>query len=252
MAKFIPDGWVMSEKSSKVFTDLLPHLDDIIQSKIRKYNLPSTENSDLIQEARLAAAYAVDTYQSGRGSIGGYIQRVVDNALGMVASEMLAQKRQAHTHVLESVPVYEGDGTKVSIRHEMVWRRIPAKPSDVDLDMVDCGQVHCTPETELLHRVDVMERWGRERDRMRRIARLGMSRDARVVLQLKLRPPAELWVTARNMMGGRHRIDCPAIAHYLGWTKTRARAAMREIEDKVTAKIGTVMGARQHSKVVAS
>lgn len=234
MAKFIPTGWKMPQEGQQLFMKVIGRVEGIVRKRVKKYSLSGgTDPDDLMQEGRLAAAYAVSTFKQERGNLEGYIASVVENALAMVAAEQLAQRRQPY--------VYQRQGE--------TWERVPAVPSQVDPERV------VSPETTELTMIGKHEALAGavHRHRARKaINALPMCDDARTLLQLRLRPPAELMITARNLSGGRHRIDCAALSHYLSWPKPRVRRAMREVECTLSEKMGIQIGQRPPQRVKAA
>src|SRR5258706_16429078 len=120
MAKYTPTGWTMSGEGQRRFEAMWQRVNAIVRKRVRKYTLASQDPDDLMQEGRLAAAYAVDTYNPERGNLDGYISRVVSNALAMVATEALAQDRQPYKSVQDA------DGT---------WRKSPINHVELEPDM---------------------------------------------------------------------------------------------------------------------
>lgn len=221
MAKFIPTGWKMSSEGAKLYSQHYVRVEQIVRKRVKKYNLTAIDPADLLQEGRLAAAYAVDTFQSGRGKLDGYVATVVDNALAMVAAEGLAQRRQPYAHIRDS---------------EGKWQRIPVHCAELEDDIA-------TDHTPNARKVLLIREECASREFKRALARakldaLGLSYDARAILDIKLHPPAELWVLSRNLNRGRHRINTDAIIRFLGWTKLRLLRALKELRNKMYIELG--------------
>ena len=129
MANYIPQGWQSSPQGKLLYSQKVAEIEVVVQRHVRKFRLQSMPPDDLAQEARLAAAYAVDTYNSGRGSLMGYVHHLVYNALAMVAAECLAQRRTPHIEVIEKVAQYDcGKITHINER----WVKRPCMHVEMD------------------------------------------------------------------------------------------------------------------------
>lgn len=217
MAKFIPDGWRMSPTGARRFKEEIGRIEGIVRRRCSKYNLQSMSMEDLLQEARLAAAYAVDSYKPERGSFDGYIGVVVGNAVAMVAAESLAQRRQPYTHTQD---LNTGE-----------WKRVPVRSSELFEEAHNDPAP--TPEQRLRAREDDVDSTLRSIDLDRELEALGLSDDARALLRLKLSPPPELWVRARNLNRGRYKINAGLMAEHLDWPRTRLQRAAQELNSKL-------------------
>jgi RNA polymerase sigma factor (sigma-70 family) len=212
MAKFIPDGWQMSPAGAQKYKQEIGRIEGIVRRRCSKYNLQSMSMEDLLQEGRLAAAYAVDSYKPDRGSFDGYIGVVVANAVAMVAAEALAQRRQSYTHVQDVAGK---------------WVRTPVRSSELFEDAHDDPAPN--PEQRLRAREEEAEASLRALDLDRELQALGLSEDARTLLRMRLTPPPELWVRARNLNRGRYRINSALIAEHLGWPRQRLQRSSQEL-----------------------
>ena len=223
MAKYTPTGWTMSKEGAVKYRAHYARIDSIVQKRVRKYNLPGTDRDDLLQEGRLAAAYAVDTFAEQRGSLDRYISRVVDNALAMVAAEALAQKRQPYAWSL-------------NVHGE--WERSPLPHSPLeDAERIKCARPESSPQAPALDKERLLDRAAVRQEAMAALSALPISADAREVLRLKMLPPLELQMTARNL-NAQMRIDAPSLACYLSWTLARARRAVREMRQALSTQFG--------------
>lgn len=226
MAKYTPTGWVMSAEGERRFNELYPRVEGIVRKRARKYTLPGMDREDLMQEGRLAAAYAVDTYSSERGNLDGYISKVVSNAMAMVATEKLAQARQPYKQVQEP------DGS---------WRKVPMNHVELEHDMVVGGAVdEQAEERDLTRQVGNMAL-----SLGQRIDQLKLSGDAKKLLGIRLQTPPELWILARNMNRGRMKLETQSVCLYLGWVthrdepdRQRYQRASRELRDQFRLVLG--------------
>lgn len=201
-------------------------VDAIVRRRVAKYKLSGHDRDDLVQEGRLAAAYAVDTFQAGRGNLDGYISTVVTNALAMVATEALAQARQPYKQVQDP------DGS---------WRKIPVNHVELEHDMLVGDSVD-----EPIQVRDAARHVGNMALTMgERIDQLKLSGDAKKLLQLRLQTPPELWILARNMNRGRMKLEAQSVCLYLGWItlanepdRARHQRAARELRDQFRLLLG--------------
>lgn len=227
MAKYTPTGWAMSADGERKFTEMYQKINTIVRARVRKYNLPSVGVDDMMQEGRLAAAYAVDTYNPERGNLDGYISRVVSNALAMVATEALAQARQPYK------TVQEPDGS---------WRKTPVSHVELEHDMAVDDGADVSVEARDFARHRVAQSLSMEQ----RIDQLKLGSDARTLLQLRLHTPPELWILARNMNRGRLKLEANSICIYIGWTlgagtdpdRARYQRAARELREQFRYILG--------------
>lgn len=212
MAKYIPDGWRMSADGARRYKAEIGRIEGIVRKRVAKYSLQAQATEDLLQEGRFAAAYAVDTYSESRGSLNGYIGVVVANALAMVAAESLAQQRQTYTDVQQP------DGT---------WKKIPVRTSELFEDAHT--DIAPTPIQRLARRDDQQERQMEVVDLDAELAARGFGDDARELIKLRLNPPPELWIEARNRNAGRYTLNAATLAEHLGWAKSRLTRASQEV-----------------------
>lgn len=226
MAKYTPNGWSMSREGERRFNEMYNRVESIVSKRVRKYKLPGMTRDDLMQEGRLAAAYAVDTYSSERGNLDGYISRVVINALAMVATEKLAQARQPHKQVQDP------DGS---------WRKVPINHVELEHDMMVGGAVD-----EPVQQRDAVRQVGSQALSVgQRIDSLKLGSDAKKLLGLRLQTPPELWILARNMNRGRLKLETQSVCLYLGWVlhteepdRPRYQRASRELRDQFRLVLG--------------
>jgi len=226
MAKYTPTGWVMSVAGGRKFAELYDRVDAIVRKRARKYTLPGMDRDDMMQEGRLAAAYAVDTYSSERGNLDGYISKVVSNAMAMVATEKLAQARQPYKQVQEP------DGS---------WRKVPVNHVELEHDMVVGAEV----DEHIVQRDAQRHVGSMALSLAERIEALRLSSDAKKLLQIKLQTPAELWILARNINRGRMKLETQSVCLYLGWVthlnqpdRQRFQRASRELRDQFRLVLG--------------
>jgi hypothetical protein len=208
---------------------MILRINAIVKKRVRKYTLASLDPDDLMQEGRLAAAYAVDTYTAGRGNLDGYISTVVNNALAMVAAEALAQSRQPYKLVQE----LDGTQRKVPINHVEIEHETAA---DEQLDQLTERREH---SRLMAARAALTES---------KLAQLGLSVDAHALLGLRLHTPPELWILARNLNRGRMKLEVVSVCLHLGWLNSfsdtpepdrhRYQRACRELRDQFRYVLG--------------
>lgn len=248
MAKYIPDGWRCSADGARRYKAMEAEIDLIVSRNVRKYDLGAIGRDDLMQEGRLAATYAVDTYTEGRGKLQAYINRVVFNALAMVATEALALARQPYK------AVQEADGS---------WRRVPIRHVEFEHDTM-AGQwdglrdpderpdgssaqresdVFCRQLLACSQSQRAVER-GATLDQ--KIAQLNLGDDAQAILRIRMVTPPELWILSRNLNRGRmSKLEPQAICLYLGWVtaqgvpdRNRYQRAAHQLRDQFRVVLG--------------
>src|SRR3990172_12198230 len=96
MTNYLPKGWRCSDEGRQRYAELRPRVETLVSRRVRKWNLEWMGRADLLQEGRIAAMYAIDTFIPGKGKLDNYIGVIVENALAMVAGKALAQCRQPH------------------------------------------------------------------------------------------------------------------------------------------------------------
>lgn len=225
MAKFTKPGWSMSREGEQRFREMYARINVIVRNNIRKYNLPGRDREDLMQEGRLAAACAVDTYDPAKGRLEGYINTCVSRALAMVASEALAHRRQPHRLVQDETGK---------------WVKTPVSDVELESDMaVDEGtNTFADVRAHSMQMVEMSEVVAGK------LAQLELSDDARQILQLRIRTPPELWVLARNVNNGRWKLELQCVCLYLGWVtpsgldKARYTRAARELREQFRFVLG--------------
>jgi len=230
MANYIPQGWQSSPQGKLLYSQKVAEIEVVVQRHVRKFRLQSMPPDDLAQEARLAAAYAVDTYNSGRGSLIGYVHHLVYNALAMVAAECLAQRRTPHIEVIEKVAQYDcGKITHINER----WVKRPCMHVEMDNRVEESTSwENENPEIAMLEAEDGTHRGSQlsEIAMRRAMNKATLSPDGKVVAQLMLSKPPQLAVLARNLTGQWGRITHTAIARHQEWTNKRANAALLELK----------------------
>lgn len=216
----------MSTAGEHRFNQMYDRVEALVRKRVRKYNLETLDPDDLMQEGRLAAAYAVDTFQTERGNLDGYISTVVNNALAMVAAERLAQSRQPYKLTQEL------DGT---------WKRSPSTHVELEPDDV---MDDTKPST---HTRESARDLGDQSSELAGILDgLKLGCDARRMLQVRLNTPPELWILARNINRGRMRIEANSVCCYLGWIldfngepdRLRYQRALRELREAFRGQLG--------------
>lgn len=211
MAKYIPDSWRCSANAARVFSQKYQAIKTqvrIISSNFRM-NYPSQE--DFQQEGMIAALYAIDSYTPARGKLEAYIQTVAFNGMAMVACEAAAQRR--------APKIIDANGFKVSAL-TVLEPEIHASNDNI--------------EPELLQKEDAVALLKARVAGRARIESLKskLTPEARLILQVKLHPPMELYVMARNLHG-RNKLTNQALSKYTGMTISRVEKALREIRAAV-------------------
>lgn len=246
MARFTPEGWKCSPQAAALYLQRRAEVDGIVASAARTYfNLPAIDKGDLQQEGLTAALYALDSFSPERGSLMGYLNRVVRNALAMVACEATAQCRQPYTWVKEEdareyqkcAPGEETPGAPAGWREVVVpggWRRVVlsegAEPDAVRCEMAGPGRGMEAREDALAE----LQSTARARARLADF-RAQLSPAAQRVLDVRLDPPMELLVLARNLIGRNvseeAKMPTAALATFLGMTSGTVQKALKEIRD---------------------
>lgn len=219
MAQFIPSGWQASPEANRAFSANYRHIRKLVEQKAKNFFAPPLTEDDFIQEGLTAAVYAIDTFDGARGSVDAYMRTVVQNALSMVVSEYLAQRRAAYS--------WKQEGHK--------WVRVRAEIVD-ETDTVPSDTARNGEQLLIAAENDVRDIRRRTREE-RRLIRLkaNLSEPARLVLDLRLSPPLPLLVLARNMSGRKtSRVPHYAIAAYTGLTANVVEKATREIRNVAT------------------
>lgn len=168
---------------------------------------------DLEQEARIAATYAVDTWDATRsptGKLMNYVGVCVERALAMIACEKLAKIRQPYISELVGE-----EWVKTPVEHSLVE----------DDDVVDLNG----SDTPLLRREEMIDRIQIEADLQDIIDKAELTRDARQLLEMRLTPPPEFIITLRN--AGRRRSVPRTTAAFLGWTQGQFDRAAKELRE---------------------
>jgi len=215
----------MSAEGELRFKEMYARINVIVRNACRKYNLPGRDREDLMQEGRLAAACAVDTFDPAKGRLEGYINTCVSRALAMVASEALAHRRQPHRLV-------QDENGK--------WSKTPVSDVELEADMAvdESGDTLADVKAHSIAMVEMGESVAGK------LEQLHLSDDARQILQLRIRTPPELWVLARNMNKGRWKLEMQCVCLYLGWVsaagldKLRYTRAARELREQFRFVLG--------------
>lgn len=222
MAQYTPEGWKASAEAQRTFAEEYPTIKKFVASRVRRYfGLAAIGPNDLLQEGLIAALYAIDSYQPKRGKRAAYIGVVVDNALAMIAAESRAQCRQPYTFVMD-----EDD------KGETIWRRVPVS-EPVDPEMVE-GEVTLTLSDQHDKKMERIDRMYAKRARLAAFRRTLCPVTARV-FDVRMSPPIELLVIARNIVGrtvsAKARMPNQALALYLNLDVGVVAKAARELRE---------------------
>lgn len=241
MAQFVPKDWQCSKGAREAFCKDYPAILKLVQQRARKfYALTAICPGDLTQEGMIAALYAVDSYKPERGKRDAYITTLVDNALGMIAAESRAQCRQPYTWVKVDE---EGEAQEaLTARKKRApssraikpqspgWRKVPAFDS-ADVDMVE-SEISVSVSEDREERLEKQDRIHAARMRVLAFRKTLKPRVAQV-FDLRLNPPADFLVLARNLVGRavsqKGRLPNEAIAAYLGIDVEEASQAARDL-----------------------
>lgn len=221
---YLPNGWSgMSPEGLARYRANEKKIEQIARQGARRYlRLPSMDRTDVLQEARIAAAYACETYRPEAGSIDRYMRSVVRRALAYFAEHALALKRRPHVSdgeqsiVCESLSLDESAVDHKGSRKVALQEKLPA-PAPLPPPSA------CEAARE--------DRWVRD-------LRGALSADAAALLGVTLRPSAELLVFGRNTTGRGGRLEQKALAEFFGWDRRRVASAARELRLIVAAELG--------------
>jgi RNA polymerase sigma factor (sigma-70 family) len=267
MAQYTPKGWKASPESVKAFTADHVAIRKLVAQRARKYfALSGIDPADLIQEGMIAALYALDSYKQERGKRDAYLQRVLDNAFAMVACEARAQCRQPYVWVqvdeeiakqvkrtsrklrsaekIVAAGVASGNQTMPTEKHSTQgWRRVPwlggaGEVSAVDPDEIE-GSITLSISEQREEVLEQQERVFKSRQKLLRF-RSKLRPEVAAMLDLKLNPPMDLLVLARNHLGRtvslKSRMPNSAIASYLGMDVDTVAKAVRELREVLNAE----------------
>lgn len=228
MAQYIPKDWKASKAASTEFTKKYTDIYKMVSLRARKYfNLGSHKSNDLIQEGMIAALYALDSFSPEKGSLKGYMGTLVENALAMIACEARTQSRQPYSWT-------RVDDDKVAITEGEKWVRAPlmdfSDPDDIQTESHN-------PEKNALDREAELEKLGsrvRVQNRLNAI-RADLSPEAAKLFSLRVSPPIELLVLARNLIGrsisAQARIPDEAFRKYMGLEPKVFRPVLRDVRN---------------------
>jgi len=199
----VPTGWTCPDELKPTLAKLLPQLEDVIHAKARPFKrIPGLNHFELLQEARIAAIYAVATHKPERGrALRTWVDLVVRNALLAIVNYELALKRAPR--------IDEGDG--VSPKHQRLAGF--GSTAENDADMTDPACLEATQEHE-------QQAWVTERVIQR------LDEVDRLVLSARLCPPPELEIMARNVRPGKPTITESMLAEHLGIPAARVKSAL--------------------------
>ncbi len=197
-----PVGWSCSEKLRRRAEKKLPKLLDILYRKVQKFErIPGIETEDLLQEAKLAAVYAIATWEPTKGKkLRGYVDLVVRHALLAVVNYDKALKRCPRELV-------RGRSRKEK-------RRLATFVSDDEARELTGG---------------ALLKLSRERQEESNLVAGILEQldpEDRRILVTKMNPPPELVVAARNKRPNHPRITDRLVAEYLGISILRVRNAL--------------------------
>lgn len=196
-----PVGWSCSEKLRRRAERKLPKLLDILYKKVQKFErIPGVEPEDLLQEAKLAAVYAIATWEPTKGKkLRGYVDLVVRHALLAVVNYDKALKRAPR------------DSARGRSRKEN--RRL-----STFVDLEEAAGLPASPVKTARERQEESKLVARILDQL--------DPDDRLVVETKMNPPPELVVAARNKRPNHPRITDRLVAEYLGISILRVRNAL--------------------------
>jgi RNA polymerase sigma factor (sigma-70 family) len=209
VAKYTPDNWRCSANANRILTERYTQIAEQVRTISSNFRMNYPDQCDFQQEGMLAALYAIDSYTPSRGKLEAYIQTVVYNAMAMVACEAAALRR--------APKCIDADGRRVSAL------------TPLDPDTVPCND---NEEPHAFRRETDLAKLQKRVAGRRRIEALKqtLSHEARLVLEMKLNPPMELHVMARNLHG-RNKLTNNALSKYTGITISRVEKSLREIRD---------------------
>jgi len=212
-----PVGWKCDRRTKRKAERLLPRLEDIIRKKVSHFKrIPGIDRLALLQEARLAAVYAIATHKPERGrKLRTWVDLVVRNALLAVVNYELGLKRAPRE--------LEQDG-KASLPNKRSRLSSFAGTDSIAHVIADDASSQSSIERQ-------QATWDTE------AVLQAMRSEDRRIFSVRLCPPPELSIMARNIRPGDPRITDRMIAEHLGvaveavkLATERAKKAWRSLE----------------------
>ena len=202
-----PIGWRCTDALRRRAEKKLPKLLDILRCKVEKFrHIPGVDTKDLLQEARLAAVYAVATWDKQRGKkLRGWVDFVVRNAL------------LAHVNWDYALKRYPREDS--SHRTKKQERRLLVISGDTEGvnegTHVGVGRKHEPPHASFVVQPQSVRREGLESSQ--RVERIlsALTEGQRKILLTKMTPPPRLLIAARNLRPTNSRITNRLVADYL-------------------------------------
>lgn len=190
-----PVGWKCDRRTKRKAERLLPRLEDIIRKKVSHFKrIPGIDRTALLQEARLAAVYAIATHKPERGrKLRTWVDLVVRNALLAVVNYELGLKRAPRE--------LEQDGN-VAVPSRRSRLSVSAGTESLE------GIVGEASSPSSLERQQAT--WVTE------AVLQAMRSEDRRIFAARLCPPPELSIMARNLRPGDPKITDRMIAEHLG------------------------------------
>jgi len=212
-----PVGWKCDRRTKRKAERLLPRLEDIIRKKVSHFKrIPGIDRLALLQEARLAAVYAIATHKPERGrKLRTWVDLVVRNALLAVVNYELGLKRAPRE--------LEQDG-KASLPNKRSRLSSFAGTDSIAHVIADDASSQSSIERQ-------QATWDTE------AVLQAMRSEDRRIFSVRLCPPPELSIMARNIRPGDPRITDRMIAEHLvvaveavKLATERAKKAWRSLE----------------------
>lgn len=191
-----PVGWKCDRRTKRKAERLLPRLEDIIRKKVSHFKrIPGIDRTALLQEARVAAVYAIATHKPERGrKLRTWVDLVVRNALLAVVNYELGLKRAPRE--------LESDGN-VNVPRRRA--RLASFSGTESIQQSLAGEASNPSSLERQQATWVTEA----------VLQAMKARDRRI-FSVRLCPPPELSIMARNLRPGDPRITDRMIAEHLG------------------------------------
>jgi hypothetical protein len=193
----------------------LPRLEDVIYRKVHKYkHVPGLDLEALLQEARLLAIYAIDRWDRKRGKkLRGWVDVVVRHGLHAEVNWQKALKRAPRIRD----PISEETRRFTNSNRERYQRLA---------EFIDTGILAMMPAEEV-----VTLRQYYESVALVEKVLLQLNEKDRRIIRLKMNPPPDLVVCARNQRPKSPRVTDKLIAEYLRIPVARIKRATQLAKD---------------------
>jgi RNA polymerase sigma factor (sigma-70 family) len=187
-------------------------VDRLITMRLARFYVPGYGYDDLVQEGRMAAWCALDSWDADKGKLDTYLTRVIKNAYLGLLEAATAQKRRPPEPLLS-------------------FNRLMSKPGGGRRSLckrLELGLADDTPNVE--ENALVAER-ARAICEAVEHTRRSLGGTERAVMECYMAPPPELLVAIRNL--GRRKLSKQAVARYLGISPDRVYGILGRIQSEL-------------------